>query len=253
LNNKCKMICIPTCGRCTCPRGVTGPTGPQGITGPTGPQGVTGPTGPQGVTGPTGPQGITGPTGPQGITGPTGPQGITGPTGPQGVTGPTGPQGITGPTGPQGITGPTGPLVTANNARITNAAIQTVDTGDPVSLSTNNVINGTAISHTPGTPFIILEPDQTYYASYEAASNLGNAGEGSAILQFNLNGSLVGGTQSEFSNLQSLNLPASSRFSLSSAAVFNTPGGAPSVLTLSNASGHPITVEGANVNIIKLE
>ncbi|MDI6919296.1 collagen-like protein [Clostridium botulinum] len=110
LSHRCKkIICMPCCGRCTCPRGVTGPTGPRGITGPTGLQGVTGPTGLQGVTGPTGLQGVTGPTGLQGITGPTGLQGVTGPTGLQGVTGPTGLQGVTGPTGPQGITGPTGP------------------------------------------------------------------------------------------------------------------------------------------------
>ncbi|WP_414646624.1 MULTISPECIES: collagen-like domain-containing protein [Clostridium] len=108
LNHRCKVICMPCCGRCTCPRGVTGPTGPRGITGPTGPRGITGPTGPQGITGPTGLQGITGPTGLQGVTGPTGLQGVTGPTGLQGVTGPTGLQGVTGPTGLQGVTGPTG-------------------------------------------------------------------------------------------------------------------------------------------------
>jgi len=76
---------MPCCGRCTCPRGVTGPTGPRGITGPTGPRGITGPTGPRGITGSTGPQGITGPTGLQGITGPTGLQGVTGPTGPTAI------------------------------------------------------------------------------------------------------------------------------------------------------------------------
>ncbi|MBA4508328.1 exosporium protein [Clostridium sporogenes] len=110
LSHRCKMICMPCCCNCTCPRGVTGPTGPRGITGPTGPIGITGPTGPIGITGPTGPIGITGPTGPIGITGPTGPTGVTGPTGPIGITGTTGPIGITGPTGPIGITGPTGPI-----------------------------------------------------------------------------------------------------------------------------------------------
>jgi len=93
LSHRCKMICMPCCCNCTCPRGVTGPTGPRGITGPTGPIGITGPTGPIGITGPTGPIGITGPTGPIGITGPTGPIGVTGPTGPIGITGPTGPTG----------------------------------------------------------------------------------------------------------------------------------------------------------------
>ncbi|EJO5348104.1 exosporium protein, partial [Clostridium botulinum] len=45
MSNRCK-ICIPCYGKCTCPRGATGPTGPIGITGPTGPTGITGPTGP---------------------------------------------------------------------------------------------------------------------------------------------------------------------------------------------------------------
>ncbi|EKO1914542.1 exosporium protein, partial [Clostridium botulinum] len=39
MNNRCRMICIPTCSRCTFPRGVTGPTGLQGVTGTTGIQG----------------------------------------------------------------------------------------------------------------------------------------------------------------------------------------------------------------------
>ncbi|WP_279222091.1 hypothetical protein [Clostridium rectalis] len=119
--NSKKFIFVPTCGRCTCPRGVTGPqgmtgsTGPQGITGPTGlqgitgAQGITGPTGLQGITGTTGPRGVTGPIGLRGVTGITGAQGITGPTGLQGITGPTGPQGVTGAIGLRGVTGPTGP------------------------------------------------------------------------------------------------------------------------------------------------
>ena len=104
MSNRCK-ICVPCCGRCTCPRGVTGPTGPRGATGL---RGITGPTGPRGVTGVTGLRGVTGPTGLRGITGPTGLRGVTGPTGLRGVTGPTGLRGVTGPTGLRGITGPTG-------------------------------------------------------------------------------------------------------------------------------------------------
>ncbi|MGO5075375.1 collagen-like protein [Clostridium sporogenes] len=115
MSNKCKVILVPSCGKCTFPpgptglQGITGTTGPQGITGLTGPQGITGSTGPQGITGTTGIQGVTGTTGPQGVTGTTGPQGITGTTGPQGITGTTGIQGVTGTIGIQGITGTTGP------------------------------------------------------------------------------------------------------------------------------------------------
>ncbi|WP_279222061.1 hypothetical protein [Clostridium rectalis] len=106
MKNRCNKIIY--CDKCTCPRGVTGPTGIQGVTGPTGLRGMTGPTGIQGFTGHTGLRGITGPTGIQGVTGPTGLRGITGPTGIQGVTGLTGLRGITGPTGIQGFTGHTG-------------------------------------------------------------------------------------------------------------------------------------------------
>ncbi|APH16092.1 collagen triple helix repeat family protein [Clostridium sporogenes] len=112
MSHRCKkVICIPCCGRCTRPRGVTGPTGPRGITGTTGPRGITGTTGPRGITGTTGPRGITGTTGPKGITGTTGPRGITGTTGPRGITGTTGPRGITGTTGPRGVTGPPANLI----------------------------------------------------------------------------------------------------------------------------------------------
>lgn len=78
MNNRCK-ICIPCCGRCTCPRGATGPTGPRGSRGVTGPRGATGSRGITGTRGVTGPRGVTGT---RGITGPTGPRGVTGTTGP---------------------------------------------------------------------------------------------------------------------------------------------------------------------------
>ncbi|PFZ91316.1 hypothetical protein COL83_17870 [Bacillus wiedmannii] len=161
--------------------------------------------------------------------------------------------GPTGATGPTGVTGPTGPLVTANNARITNPAIVQVAAGGTVPLSTNNLINGTAITHVPGSPFIILDPNQTYFVTYEASTNLGFADQGTSILQFELDGSLVGGTQSEF-NLAGLsaNFPVATRVSQSSDAVITT-GAAPGVLTLVNASGHALNVEGTNINIVKIE
>ncbi|MGN4719884.1 collagen-like protein, partial [Bacillus cereus group sp. MYBK226-2] len=194
--------------------------------------------------------GATGPAGATGATGATGPAGATGATG---ATGPAGATGATGATGPAGATGATGPLVTANNARITNPAIVQVGAGNPVPLSTNNLINGTAISHVAGSPFIILDPNQTYFISYEASTNLGFADQGTSILQFELDGSLVGGTQSEF-NLAGLsaNFPVATRVSQSSDAVINT-GAAPGVLTLVNASGHALNVEGTNINIVKIE
>ncbi|WP_257149143.1 hypothetical protein [Bacillus cereus] len=91
-------------------------------------------------------------------------------------------------TGPSGATGP---LITANNARIINPAIVQVGDGNAVPLTFKSVINGTAISHTPGSTDITLAPNQTYYAFYEASTNLGFADQGTAILQLELNGTLL--------------------------------------------------------------
>lgn len=197
-----------------------------------------------------GPTGATGPTGPAGATGATGATGSAGATGPAGAIGATG---ATGATGSAGVTGPTGPLVTANNARITNPAIVTVADGAAVPLTINNLINGTAITHVPGSTDIVLAPNQTYFATYETATNLGFANQGTSLVQFNLDGTLVGGTQSEY-NLAGLSptFPVSTRVSQSSDAVITT-GAVPSVLTLVNVSGHALDFEGTNINIVKIQ
>ncbi|MGI8239629.1 hypothetical protein [Bacillus wiedmannii] len=152
---------------------------------------------------------------------------------------------LTGLTGP---TGATGPRITANNARITNAATQTVAAGAAVPLALNNVINGTAITYVPGSTDIVLAPNQTYHVSYEAESSIGSTG--SAQLQLNLNGSLVGGIQASASGLGTLHATATQ--SLSSQAVINT-GAGPNILTLNNTSGGTRDITGANINIIKLQ
>ncbi|WP_205728412.1 hypothetical protein [Bacillus thuringiensis] len=113
---------------------------------------------------------------------------LTGPPGPSGATGPT------GPTGATGATGATGPLITANNARITNTPTQTIAAGADIPLSTNALINETAISHVPGSTDIVLAPNQTYFVTYEAESSVGT--NGLASLELQLNGVIVGGTQS---------------------------------------------------------
>ncbi|PIE91822.1 hypothetical protein [Bacillus fungorum] len=63
--------------------------------------------------------------------------------------------------------GGSGSLVTANNARITAFATQTVNNTAAIPLTTNNLINGTAITHVPGSTDIMLSPNQTYFATYE--------------------------------------------------------------------------------------
>ncbi|GAA0061773.1 hypothetical protein [Clostridium sp. CTA-1] len=170
MGNKCKIIWVPSCCKCTGSTGLRGPTGPTGptsiIIGSTGGIGSTGSTGPQGVTGPAGLRGTTGPTvatGAIGVTGSTGPQGVTGTTGLRGTTGPTGAIGVIGSTGPQGVTGTTGPNqletiyvyrdLTTSLSIATNEAISYNKVGPitPASLysftppSTNITINETGI------------------------------------------------------------------------------------------------------------
>ncbi|PFI75193.1 hypothetical protein COI83_30145 [Bacillus cereus] len=128
-----------------------------------------------------------------------------------------------------------------------NPPTVTVAAGAAVPLATNLTINGTAITHTPGSTDIMLAPNQTYYIAYEATSNI-EAG-GNAQLEFQLNGTLVSGTQSSVSGLGTL--PTTASFSLSSGSVINT-GAGPNILTLNNTSGGARNITGANINIVKL-
>ncbi|WP_028546435.1 collagen-like protein [Paenibacillus taiwanensis] len=227
--------------------GVTGPSGAIGATGATGPSGATGATGATGPSGATGATGATGPSGATGATGATGPSGATGATGATGPSGATGATGATGPSGATGATGATGPLITANNASISNIGmVVTVASGANVPLISNDVINGTAITHTPGSTDIMLAPNQTYYISYQADVSVGT---GAGQLAFDLNGILVPGSGSSFSGAGSL--PANAQFSVSAGAVINT-GAGPNVLTLNNLSTESKTINGATVQVVKL-
>ena len=187
---ECECPCFDPCRPECCPQRVTGPAGPEGKCGPRGPQGIQGPYGPQGPqgergstgpTGPTGPTGAIGPTGPTGATGsqgergstgptgPTGPTGAIGPAGPTGATGsqgergPTGPTGPTGATGATGATGPGGPQNSLTSANDNDTAVSANGT---LSFYQNLSSTGTAITHTPGSPFFeITEPGiyEVYY------------------------------------------------------------------------------------------
>ena len=149
--------------------GPIGPTGPTGATGPQGMSGTTGATGPTGATGSQGERGSTGPTGPTGPTGavgPTGPTGATGSQGERGSTGPTGPTGSIGPTGPTGATGATGPGGPQNSLTSANDNDTAVSANGTLSFYQNLSSTGTAITHTPGSPFFeITEPGiyEVYY------------------------------------------------------------------------------------------
>ncbi len=109
------------------------------------------------------PQRVTGPAGPEGKCGPRGPQGIQGPYGPQGPQGERGERGPTGPTGPTGATGPGGPQNSLTSANDNDTAVSANGT---LSFYQNLSSTGTAITHTPGSPFFeITEPGiyEVYY------------------------------------------------------------------------------------------
>ncbi|MGE1043948.1 exosporium leader peptide-containing protein [Bacillus wiedmannii] len=154
------------------------------------------------------------------------------------------PTGPTGDTGPTGSTGPTSPPITADSARIINSASQNIADGAAVPLATNAEINGTAITHIAGSTDISLSPNQTYWIFFESESGVGT---GTAELEFQLNGTLVGGTQS-----RATNQAGGSTVSLSSGAVLST-GAAPNILTLVNILGGVRTLTGTNINIVRIQ
>ena len=182
--------------------GATGPTGPTGEMGATGPTGPTGEIGATGPTGPTGETGATGPTGPTGETGATGPTGPTGETGATGPTGPTGETGATGPTGETGATGPTGPTGSAPVAQALSAystpATQ-AQAGNAVEFDQNASQNGTAITHTAGTPTFTIDQSGIYSATYTGTASPGTGATfpTTNLLQMQLNGSNIPGADAQ--------------------------------------------------------
>ncbi|HDR8033298.1 TPA: collagen-like protein [Bacillus cereus] len=229
------------------PTGATGdpgPTGPTGNPGPTGPTGNPGPTGATGDPGATGATGDPGPTGATGDPGPTGPTGDPGPTGATGDPGPTGPTGDLGPTGP---TGPTGPLTVANNATVSNATNVALAGNASVPFVTNNVINGTAITHAAGSTDIVLAPNQTYYAIWNSNTNSLAAGELRAFALY-LNGTQLTASLQSVANTGT-NTPIQP--AVGGSTVFNTGAGA-NILTLRNALATATTIAAPSVTVIKL-
>ncbi|PEW70572.1 hypothetical protein CN448_10330, partial [Bacillus cereus] len=148
--------------------------------------------------------------------------------------------------GPAGATGATGPLITANNARFVNSSTTiNVPVGASVPFTVNAELNGTAISHIPGSTNIILAPNQTYYASYQITSSSSNGNVG---YQLSLNGNIISGSGASASQAA----PSPVEASLSASAVFST-GNAPNILTLDGSVNVVQNGEGAVLNVIKLQ
>lgn len=207
--------------------------------------GPTGPTGPTGVTGSTGAEGPTGPTGATGAEGPTGPTGPTGAVGATGAEGPTGPTGATGAEGATGPTGPTGPAVPLNALYAVNTGSQTLSsTGDPATFTTNEVEEGTAITHSPSSSDIELTEPGTYRITYSAvatnASSTGNVG-----LELQNDGTAIDGSEST-GKVGTTNDPVP----LGSSVLVTVPGSA--TITL-NATENDTTLNSAGITVQKID
>lgn len=167
-------------------------------------------------------------------------------------------QGPQGPQGPRGLQGPAGPTVTANNALIgLNAPTTVVGPNMPIPLDTNQLINGTAISHIPPSPIILLAPNQTYSVEY---SVYGSAPAGSGLnVALRLNGTTVL-PFSEATNDFNFVLPTPFPMGASGGAIINTTGNSPNTLEVFNQAptgpttfrSNPPFFRAVSVRIIKL-
>ncbi|MED2933776.1 collagen-like protein, partial [Bacillus wiedmannii] len=172
----------------------------------------------------------------------------TGPTGTTGETGATGPTGTTGETGATGPTGATG--TNNNNATITSGGFTTINDNTAIPFAANGVINGTDISHTPGSTDIILAPNHTYYVYYSIAGfNLLSATGTTFSTGLNLNGAAVFGSRATIISGTTGN---SQQLITTQAVIINTTGITPSTLQLRNMSGDPRFVGGGTITIIEL-
>jgi len=175
--------CNGSCSCCGCGSNV-GPAGPMGLQGVPGPMGPAGPQGPQGVPGPAGAAGPAGATGATGATGPQGPQGVpgpVGPAGPQGETGATGPAGPTGATGATGPAGPAGETATNQNAMLYAAPVQTVASGETLTLGTSQINSTDGSITASGTDGLTLTAGQ-YLVNFVSDASIAEAGSIGAAL-----------------------------------------------------------------------
>lgn len=172
--------CNGSCSCCGCGSNV-GPAGPMGLQGPPGPMGPAGPQGPQGVPGPVGATGPAGAAGATGATGAQGPQGVPGPVGP---AGPQGETGAIGPAGPAGATGPAGPAgvtATNQNAMLYAAPVQTVASGETLTLGTSQINSTDGSITASGTDGLTLTAGQ-YLVTFVSDASITEAGTIGAAL-----------------------------------------------------------------------
>ncbi|MFM9277984.1 hypothetical protein [Paenibacillus jiagnxiensis] len=131
--------------------------------------------------------------------------------------------------------------MTANNLATVNTTPQPVTFDTPIPLGNNTVQGGNAITHVDGTTDIVLNPNQTYEATYvvgQIADAQGNAGVG-----LYLDGQGIAG-----SGTFTQGFPPGSVANLSGSAIFQTT--TTSTLTLNSFTNS--TVNTTRVNVVKL-
>ncbi|MBD8497436.1 hypothetical protein [Paenibacillus arenosi] len=145
------------------------------------------------------------------------------------------------------MTGPTGPLITANNATVANTGTVVLAGNASVPFTTTATLNGTAITHAAGSTDILLAPNQTYFATWNATAGALAGGTLRGLALF-LNGTQITGSINAVAN----SAPnATIQPAFSGSAVFNT-GIAPNILTLTNVFATAATIGAPAVSVIKL-
>ena len=154
--------------------------------------------------------------------------------GPRGATGPTGPQ------GPQGIPGSAS--TTANNATFSQTAQTSVLANGNVPFSTNIALNGTKITHTPGSADITLAAG-TYLVTWSASVTT-NAEANTVTAGLAVNGVVNTQTTSTVTGT------TGNVLSISGNSLITVPQGA--ILNLQNLSANAVPFSNVDFTIINL-
>ncbi|UOE55908.1 hypothetical protein [Cytobacillus oceanisediminis] len=124
-----------------------------------------------------------------------------------------------------------GPLTTANNALIGLNTTTSVQPNTPIPLDTNQLINGSAISHASPSPIINLEPNQTYLVEYSVHGTAPKGSGVNAALRLNQNTIIP---FSEATNDFNFVSPTEAPMGATGGAVFNTTGNSLNTLEVLN-------------------
>ena len=158
---------------------------------------------------------------------------------------PAGAAGATGATGDTGPTGPTGPAVPLNALYATNTGSQTLSTtGDDATFDTNQVEEGSAITHTASTADFVLTEDGTYKISYSVIAT-NSSSNGTVGVELENNSTPIPGSE------KSATIASTNNLATLAATVLVAATGSPTI-TL-NSTEDNVTLTEAAITIHKLD